>query len=121
MTTPGPPVTTPTPPVPPFAGPPSTPGQVAAWTVYQQQLKEFNNPRVVPFPPTPIGITPTKSIHPDWVNPCAECGAQIQFPCVNQSGQPLGYLHAPRLLLQPPPAVASGPPQPPNVFSKNGL
>lgn len=121
MTTPGP-VVTPTPPTP---VPPPTTGDYAsvhAWTLYQQQLKEFNNPRPVP-PVTPsAGIPPTKSIHPLWVNPCAECGAQIQYPCVGPNGIPLGYLHAPRLMLQPPPApVVSVIPQPLNTFNKNGL
>jgi len=116
MTTPGPPIVTPpTPPTPVPA--PTVPGDAAsirAWTLYQQQLKEFQNPRPVPVVPVPPSFQgqpsspPITSFHPDWVNPCAECGVAATFPCVGPNGLPIGFIHAPRIMLKPP----ANPPQP---------
>lgn len=97
MTTPPPVVTPPTPPTP--VPPPTTPGQVAAYMLYQQQLHEFNNPRPTVVPPAVVGIVPVPKTEPKWVNPCVECGAVANTPCVGPLGHPLNYLHAPRLIL----------------------
>jgi hypothetical protein len=124
MTTPGP---TPKPPTP--VPPPTTPGQVAAWTLYQEQLKEFQNPRPVPpVPVPPLAPLPVASVHPSWVNNCEECGAAVQAPCVGPSGQSLAYIHAPRLMKGAPQtmfgkATVQPADQPvfPNTLKKDGV
>jgi len=130
MTTPGP---IPTPPTP--VPPPTVPGDypsIKAWTTYQQQLKEFKNPR--PVPPTPLpplAPAPTPSVHPSWVSNCEQCGAVSQAPCVGPTGLPLAYIHAPRIIKGAPqtntgaasvqPPAAAGLPVPPNTFNKAGV
>jgi len=90
MGTPGPVVTP-----PPF---PTTPGQVKAWTAYNQQQMEAAKPIVIgggqqppPGPPPPI-----QSQHPRWINICPECNAQVNTPCRSPQGLALAYEHGVR-------------------------